>query len=1098
MCVGCGLRMVVNWPSGLRRQFKALVRKGVGSNPTLANFFFLLSPCAPLYTFLVNSDASDGTAVTHDEAQLPLTTPIAWCGFESDTGPCTSTAPRVRTYGSSWLATVLNSMRGGKDVSALWVELGRDHIRLARLAAELWWEGVFCREEDIELGGSVWTRVIEGAISCVEEHGGDELMGCGLRMVVNWPSGLRRQFKALVRKGVGSNPTLANFFFLLSPCAPLYTFLVNSDASDGTAVTHDEAQLPLTTPIAWCGFESDTGPCTSTAPRVRTYGSSWLATVLNSMRGGKDVSALWVELGRDHIRLARLAAELWWEGVFCREEDIELGGSVWTRVIEGAISCVEEHGGDELMGCGLRMVVNWPSGLRRQFKALVRKGVGSNPTLANFFFLLSPCAPLYTFLVNSDASDGTAVTHDEAQLPLTTPIAWCGFESDTGPCTSTAPRVRTYGSSWLATVLNSMRGGKDVSALWVELGRDHIRLARLAAELWWEGVFCREEDIELGGSVWTRVIEGAISCVEEHGGDELMGCGLRMVVNWPSGLRRQFKALVRKGVGSNPTLANFFFLLSPCAPLYTFLVNSDASDGTAVTHDEAQLPLTTPIAWCGFESDTGPCTSTAPRVRTYGSSWLATVLNSMRGGKDVSALWVELGRDHIRLARLAAELWWEGVFCREEDIELGGSVWTRVIEGAISCVEEHGGDELMGCGLRMVVNWPSGLRRQFKALVRKGVGSNPTLANFFFLLSPCAPLYTFLVNSDASDGTAVTHDEAQLPLTTPIAWCGFESDTGPCTSTAPRVRTYGSSWLATVLNSMRGGKDVSALWVELGRDHIRLARLAAELWWEGVFCCEEDIELGGSVWTRVIEGAISCVEEHGGDELMGCGLRMVVNWPSGLRRQFKALVRKGVGSNPTLANFFFLLSPCAPLYTFLVNSDASDGTAVTHDEAQLPLTTPIAWCGFESDTGPCTSTAPRVRTYGSSWLATVLNSMRGGKDVSALWVELGRDHIRLARLAAELWWEGVFCCEEDIELGGSVWTRVIEGAISCVEEHGGDELMGCGLRMVVNWPSGLRRQFKALVRKGVGSNPTLANFFFLLSSCFAALLNVAGVLLFDL
>ena len=31
---------VVNWPSGLRRQFKALVRKGVGSNPTLANSFF--------------------------------------------------------------------------------------------------------------------------------------------------------------------------------------------------------------------------------------------------------------------------------------------------------------------------------------------------------------------------------------------------------------------------------------------------------------------------------------------------------------------------------------------------------------------------------------------------------------------------------------------------------------------------------------------------------------------------------------------------------------------------------------------------------------------------------------------------------------------------------------------------------------------------------------------------------------------------------------------------------------------------------------------------------------------------------------------------
>ncbi|RQM18380.1 hypothetical protein DD237_008267 [Peronospora effusa] len=35
---------VVNWPSGLRRQFKALVRKGVGSNPTLANSFFGLSP----------------------------------------------------------------------------------------------------------------------------------------------------------------------------------------------------------------------------------------------------------------------------------------------------------------------------------------------------------------------------------------------------------------------------------------------------------------------------------------------------------------------------------------------------------------------------------------------------------------------------------------------------------------------------------------------------------------------------------------------------------------------------------------------------------------------------------------------------------------------------------------------------------------------------------------------------------------------------------------------------------------------------------------------------------------------------------------------
>ncbi|RMX62334.1 hypothetical protein DD238_008495 [Peronospora effusa] len=39
---------VVNWPSGLRRQFKALVRKGVGSNPTLANSFFGLSPTPSL------------------------------------------------------------------------------------------------------------------------------------------------------------------------------------------------------------------------------------------------------------------------------------------------------------------------------------------------------------------------------------------------------------------------------------------------------------------------------------------------------------------------------------------------------------------------------------------------------------------------------------------------------------------------------------------------------------------------------------------------------------------------------------------------------------------------------------------------------------------------------------------------------------------------------------------------------------------------------------------------------------------------------------------------------------------------------------------
>ena len=40
---GCGWVLLVNWPSGLRRQFKALVRKGVGSNPTLASCCFPLS-----------------------------------------------------------------------------------------------------------------------------------------------------------------------------------------------------------------------------------------------------------------------------------------------------------------------------------------------------------------------------------------------------------------------------------------------------------------------------------------------------------------------------------------------------------------------------------------------------------------------------------------------------------------------------------------------------------------------------------------------------------------------------------------------------------------------------------------------------------------------------------------------------------------------------------------------------------------------------------------------------------------------------------------------------------------------------------------------
>ena len=43
VCRGVATR-VVSWPSGLRRQFKALVRKGVGSNPTLA-----ISFSAPTY-----------------------------------------------------------------------------------------------------------------------------------------------------------------------------------------------------------------------------------------------------------------------------------------------------------------------------------------------------------------------------------------------------------------------------------------------------------------------------------------------------------------------------------------------------------------------------------------------------------------------------------------------------------------------------------------------------------------------------------------------------------------------------------------------------------------------------------------------------------------------------------------------------------------------------------------------------------------------------------------------------------------------------------------------------------------------------------------
>ena len=34
---------LVGWPSGLRRQLKALVRKGVGSNPTSIIFYFFFN-----------------------------------------------------------------------------------------------------------------------------------------------------------------------------------------------------------------------------------------------------------------------------------------------------------------------------------------------------------------------------------------------------------------------------------------------------------------------------------------------------------------------------------------------------------------------------------------------------------------------------------------------------------------------------------------------------------------------------------------------------------------------------------------------------------------------------------------------------------------------------------------------------------------------------------------------------------------------------------------------------------------------------------------------------------------------------------------------
>ena len=46
LCRGedCDLTAEINWPSSRRRQFKVLVCKGVDSNPTSANPFFLSSP----------------------------------------------------------------------------------------------------------------------------------------------------------------------------------------------------------------------------------------------------------------------------------------------------------------------------------------------------------------------------------------------------------------------------------------------------------------------------------------------------------------------------------------------------------------------------------------------------------------------------------------------------------------------------------------------------------------------------------------------------------------------------------------------------------------------------------------------------------------------------------------------------------------------------------------------------------------------------------------------------------------------------------------------------------------------------------------------
>ncbi len=101
--------------------------------------------------------------------------------------------------------------------------------------------------------------------------------------------------------------------------------------------------------------------------------------------------------------------------------------------------------------------------------------------------------------------------------------------------------------------------------------------------------------------------------------------------------------------------------------------------------------------------------------------------------------------------------------------------------------------------------------------------------------------------------------------------------------------------------------DIRSVKSWVGEDGVRQAVAEASRPRQ-VVCCMVRLAACGAwlVSCGVLANGVFCLRE-------GCGLRKVVNWPSGLRRQFKALVRKGVGSNPTLANFFFLL-PLACLF----------------------------------------------------------------------------------------------------------------------------------------------------------------------------------------